>query len=316
MNRRALLAALPLATAAAAAEPPSLVERLGYPANTRLLNIHIDDIGMSHSANAASIEALTKGIGSSGSVMVPCPWFVEIAQWWKQNSSADLGLHLTLTSEWQRYRWGPTAPRERVPGLLDPEGYLWRSEQDVVKHASPAEVELEIRTQIRRARQFGLEPTHIDSHMGTLFSDPRFFEVYVRVGQEMGVLPMVMEPTVETVAAAKALDIDYPVLAARLKKQSLVLIDRLNTGLKGRTLEERQASFRDVVTGLKPGVTELIVHLSMDDPEIRNITGNWEARFSDYRILMDSEMKRFLEQNGVKLVGYRPLMDLWKKKRT
>jgi chitin disaccharide deacetylase len=291
----AAAAAVGASRTAAAAEP--LVQRLGHPKDARLLMIHADDVGMSHSVNAASSEAMLKGMVSSSSVMVPCPWFPETARWSREHPEADLGLHLTLTSEWAVYRWRPVAPQDQVKSLMDDEGFMWRSVEQVVKNAVPAEVERELRAQIERARRFGMKPTHVDSHMGTLFADPRFFEIYTRVAKETGIIPMLPGPTPEILEEAKG----------------FLILDRLVTTLNARTLPARKEEFRELVRGLRPGVTELIVHLSGDDAEIRHITGNWERRYHDYQIVMDPELKAFVRAQGVQLVGYRPLDALWKR---
>src|SRR5262249_29763431 len=151
----------------------------------------------------------------------------------------DLGLHLTLTSEWRHYRWQPAAPPARVKGLVDADGFLWRTVEEVKQHASPAEVETEIRAQIARAHHFGLKPAHVDSPLGTLFAEPRYFECYTRVAKELGVVPMLMEPSPEINAQAKALGLDYPPLAERLRSQGYLLLDRLITGANASGYEER-----------------------------------------------------------------------------
>ena len=161
----------------------------------RIFILHADDSGMCHSANAATIRAMSEGVVSSTSVMVPCPWFPEMAAWAREHPEMDVGVHLTLTSEWRHYRWGPVAPREQVPGLVDEEGFLWRRVEDVIAHASPQEVEIEVRAQIERALRFGIKPTHIDSHMGTLFAHPEYFEIYVRLSREYGIPAMLPRPT-------------------------------------------------------------------------------------------------------------------------
>jgi predicted glycoside hydrolase/deacetylase ChbG (UPF0249 family) len=290
----------------------NLAERLGHPQGTRMLMIHADDVGMCRSVNATTAKALMEGVATCGSVMVPCPWFPEIANWSKENPKADLGLHLTLTSEWRYYRWRPVSPPDRVKGLLDPDGFMWRSVEDVVKHASPEEVAAEIKAQIDRARQFGMKPTHVDSHMGTLFADVRFFEAYTRVARQEGLMPMVLAPTPEVLAEAKELGLEYKKLSEKLAAAGYVLLDQLSTGLKAGSLEERKAQFKQFVRGLKPGVTELIVHLAGNDDEIQHVTGNWAARFHDFTICMDPEIRRFLAEENVKLVGYRELLPLWK----
>src|SRR2546429_1056435 len=162
----------------------SLLERLGYPPDAKLLIVHADDLGMAHSVNRASIKALETGLVSSASIMVPCPWLPEIAAYAINHPEADLGLHLTLTSEWSAYRWGPVLGKERVPSLLDSSGYLFSVEREAAAHMDIQEAEAEIRAQIARARGFGIQPTHLDSHMGTLYQSKALFEMLVRVARE------------------------------------------------------------------------------------------------------------------------------------
>lgn len=318
MNRRELLTTGLIATGAMlagagrAADIRNLAERLGHPKGTRMLMIHADDVGMCRSVNATTIKAMTEGVTTCGSVMVPCPWFPEIAAWSKEHPDADLGLHLTLTSEWRNYRWRSVSPPDKVKGLLDPDGFMWRSVEQVVKNASPEEVALEIKAQIDRARQFGMKPTHVDSHMGTLFADVRYFKAYTRVAREAGLLPMVLAPTPEVLAEASEIGLEYTGLAKKLESEGFVLLDQLSTGLKGGNLAERTEDFKRYVRGLKPGITELIVHLAGNDDEIQHVTGNWAARFHDFTICTDPAIRRFLADEGVKLVGYKDLLPLWK----
>src|SRR5438874_6514508 len=162
----------------------SLLERLGYPPDAKLLIVHADDLGMAHSVNMASIKALETGLVSSASIMIPCPWLSEIAAYARSHPEADLGLHLTLTSEWSLYCWGPVLGKERVPSLLDSSGYLYPLENEAAAHMDIKEVEAEIRAQIARARALGIQPTHLDSHMGTLYQSKALFETLLRVARE------------------------------------------------------------------------------------------------------------------------------------
>src|SRR5262249_32613625 len=155
---------------AAAEEAKTWAERLGWPAGNRVLILHADDIGMCYEANAAAQRALSKSEYRSAAAMVPCPWFSEMAAWCVAHPEHDLGLHLTLTSEWQLYRWGPVAPRDSVKGLLDPLGNLFRDVPSVARSAKASEVAAEIRAQLARARQLGMKPSHVDTHMGTLYA--------------------------------------------------------------------------------------------------------------------------------------------------
>ncbi len=275
----------------------------------RYLIIHADDIGMCHSVNAATFQAMTDGVASSGSVMVPCPWFPEAAAWAREHPQADLGIHLTLTSEWRYYRWRPVAPLESVRSLVDDEGFMWRSTREVIQHADPREVELEVRSQIERALAFGMQPTHADSHMGTLFYDPRFFEIYVRVSREYGIAPMLMELTAEQVDEARRLGVDLPGQMA-LSRKGAPYLDRLILSAQGNTLEERTADFYRLLEGLTPGVTQIIVHLMHDDGEGRQIAYSWQRRYCEFLICTADETKAILNALGVQLVGHRELKGL------
>jgi chitin disaccharide deacetylase len=268
------------------------------------LIVHADDAGMCHSVNAATMEAMTQGSVSSASIMMPCPWVLEMAEWAGTHKELDLGLHITLTSEWKHYRWRPVAPLERVKGLLDPEGYMWRSEMDTARHASAAEVEIEMRAQIARARQFGIAFTHLDTHMGTTFTRPDYFDVYASLAREAGVPCMIPRPNEEL--KARGTPITEEMILAK-EKAGLPLIDWLVTGVAGRTPAERRESYLKLIANLRPGVTKLIVHLSKDDAEIRSVTGNWEPRWADFLFWSSPEAKQALAAAGVRLSTYREL---------
>ncbi|NWF84151.1 MAG: ChbG/HpnK family deacetylase [Bryobacteraceae bacterium] len=274
------------------------------PATGKQLIVHADDAGMCHSANIATMEAMTKGAVSSASIMMPCPWVLEMAEWARAHKEMDLGLHLTLTSEWKHYRWRPVAPADRVKGLLDQEGYLWRSEIQTASQASAAEVETELRAQIELARKYGIAFTHIDTHMGTLYTRPDYFEVYTKLALENGVPCMLPRPSEEL--RARKTPITEAMLLSK-EKAGLPLIDWLVTGVPGRTPAERRESYLKLIGGLRAGVTKLIIHLAKDDAEIRSITGNWEQRWGDYLFWSSPEAREALAAAEVQLFTYREL---------
>lgn len=281
-------------------------ERLGHAPDAKLLMVHADDVGMCHSVNVASIEALLSGGVQSASIMIPCPWLSEIAETAGVKPELDLGLHLTLTSEWKHYRWRPVAPAAQVKGLLDPEGYLYRDVRSVASHATAAEVETELMAQVERARQFGIKFTHVDTHMGTLYARPDYFEVYTRVAQKAGVPCMMPRPTKEAEAELK----EYPITAAMIEKKErdgFVLLDRLVTGVPGNGTADRRDSYVKFLRELKPGVTKLIVHLSKDDPEIRAVSGAWQRRWADFQFWTSTESRTLLKELGIRPITYREL---------
>jgi len=283
-----------------AAQTKNTAEKLGYPADTKLLIIHADDLAVSHSQDRASFAALDRHAASSASIMVPCPWLTEVADYAKAHPDADLGLHLTLTSEWKTYRWGPVASRDQVPGLFGPDGNFWPDVAPVVKHATAAEVEKEIRAQVERARQVGIHPTHLDSHMGTLFT-PAFFAAYVKVARAYGLPFLAMRQQgapPAMLALLKASDIipDAIVMAANVKP------------------ENWRTYYLGIVRSLKPGLTELIVHLAYDDAEMQAVTVDhpdygsaWRQR--DFNVITGAEFHRALQDNHVRLIGWREIKE-------
>lgn len=295
------------------ADATEMAKRLGYDDDAKLLIIHADDIGMSHSVNHATIEALEAGIVTSGSIMVPCPWFPEIAAYCREHPEVDLGLHLTLTCEWKSYRWGPVASPEQVPGLIDAEGYLWHKVAQVVEHATPQEVEIELRAQIERALKFGVQPTHIDSHMGTLFATPEFFQIYVRLGVEYGLPPMLVNPTPIVKMLIRRRGFRLPdslleeVRTSGLPMLDMLIIDIFNPSISGDTYESRKAVYHQVLRNLQPGVNQIIVHLGSDDPELRHITDSWRDRHNEFRIFTDPNTRKRIEELGVQLIGWREM---------
>ena len=279
-------------------------EQLGYPADTKLLIIHADDLAVSHAQDRASFAALDSHAVSSASIMVPCPWLDEVAAYAKSHPDADLGLHLTLTSEWKNYRWGPAASRDQVPGLLGPDGNLWPDVPFVTRHATPGEVEKEIRAQIERAMQVGIHPTHVDSHMGTLFT-PAYFPVYVKVAREYRI------PFFAPRIAAAA-----PGMAALLNDSE---IEPGAFIMATSTQPADWASFYlGAIQSLKPGLTEMIVHLAYDDAEMQAITEGhpdygsaWRQR--DFDVITGTRFQQALKDNHVTLIGWRAIEEHYRK---
>jgi len=287
------------------AQTKTVAERLGYPPDSKLLIVHADDLAVAHSVDAASLDALDKDAVTSASVMVPCPWLNEVAAYAKEHPNADLGLHLTLTSEWKIYRWGPVGAKEKVPSLLDSSGYLWPETAPAAQNIKPEEAEREIRAQIERAVAAGIHPTHLDSHMDVLFSRPDLFTVYVKVAHDYK-LPFL---------AVKVSD-ERKKLLTLLTEKDIVLDSLVMANPTVRAAEWKEF-YGNAIKNLKPGLSEMIVHLGHDDAELQAVTldhpdygSAWRQR--DYEFVTSSEFKKLLEENHVILIKWKDLQKLLK----
>jgi chitin disaccharide deacetylase len=290
---------LPLTSALA--QTRTIAERLGYPPDSKLLILHADDLAVAHSEDAASFDALDKHAVTSASIMVPCPWLTEVAAYAKDHPDADLGLHLTLTSEWKTYRWGSVESRDKVPSLLDPSGYLWPDADQ--RTPKPEQVEREIRAQIERAVAIGIHPTHLDSHMGVLFSRPELFAVYVKVAREYK-LPFL---------AVRSPDAPKELLSL-LSDKDLILDAVVIADPKVDARNWKDFYF-NAIKNLKPGITEIIVHLGHDDAELQAVMVDhpdygaaWRQR--DYDVVTSPEFQQVLEGNHVILIKWNDLKKL------
>jgi len=292
---------LALSTILAQSQTKTVQERLGYPPTARLLILHADDYGMNHSVNRAISEAFEKHWITSASILVPCPWFLEAANFAKAHPDADLGIHQALNSEWTQFRWGPVRSRDQVPSLLDAQNYLPLDTPDVVKNAKPAEVEAELRAQIERAQKFGVQVTHLDTHMGALFQTPALFSVYSKLGNDFH-LPILDARTGPEHTAPPADQLP----AER------ILVDRVLEIGPGVDPKEWTAWYEKQLTPLGPGVYQVILHLAYDDEEMRGATSDhpdWGAawRQRDLDMVRSAEFQKFLKDQGFVLVGWKAL---------
>lgn len=298
-----------VATTGFSADQRSLAERLGYQATDKILIVNGDDAGMCHAANLATIESLEKGAMRSATLMVPCPWFPEMAAYARQHPESSFGIHLCHTSEWIKYRWGPVADRRLVPGLLDPDGYLWHEVEDVYQHAQPEEALIEGRAQIKKALATGVDVTHLDSHMGTLQLNPDYVKVYVQLGREFD-LPLRM-------ASQKTLArFGHPDLRAQIAAQGILFTDDFVYDELPEEKNGVKEFWLRIVKNLKPGVTELFIHAALPTDELKAITGSWATRAAQYEVFThDADMKQLLKENNVILMGYRPIRELQRAER-
>ena len=279
----------------------SLAEKLGFPRDAKLLIVHADDVGMTHSVNAATIKALESGNVNSASIMVPCPWFPEIAEYAKSHPDVDFGLHLTLTSERVYYRWGPVASKDKVPSLVDANGYFhhdWTATAPI----NPKETELELRAQIDRAHRMGIHPTHLDSHQYRLIdSGKELFETFLRVAHDYK-LP---------VFVTRDWFADHLYLESSLTPTDIVL-DHTITISPTVPPEKWTDFYRTALKNLQPGVTEFVIHLAFADDEMKAATlerDTWGAdwRQRDFDFFSSQGFRELLREENIKLVTWREL---------
>jgi hypothetical protein len=271
----------------------TLAERLGYDADARLLIVNCDDLGMCHSANEGVYESLRDGLATSASLMVPCPWAREAAARYR---GEDVGVHLTLTAEWELYRWGPIT---QAPSLLGGDGGFPRTIEDAWDHADLDEVRRELRAQVERAILWGFDVTNLDSHMGTLQLRPEFFDVYLDLAVEFG-LPLRLSGR----STQEFVGFPFRELA---DEEGVVAPDHLvvYNGVGARR------AFEKLVADLRPGVTEIFLHPATDHAELRSLAHDWADRVDDHHLLTrDSEMRTMVQRSGVTLIGWRELRDL------
>jgi predicted glycoside hydrolase/deacetylase ChbG (UPF0249 family) len=281
------------------AQTRTIAERLGHPANSKLLIIHADDLGAAHSVDAASFDGLDKGAVSSASIMIPTPWVGEVAAYARAHPDADLGLHLTLTSEWKTYRWGSVESSDKVQSLLDSAGTFPDDDSVVAAKAKPLEVEREIRAQIVRALALGIRPTHLDSHMGSLFTTPELMATYVKVAREYH-LPF-LAPRGDPAVKPK------PPLS-----ENDVLLDAVVIAGPEIPRDQWKQFYLKAIADLKPGLTEMIVHLGHDDSELQAVTVDHEPygsawRQRDYDVMNSPEFKKALADNHVIVIKWKDL---------
>ncbi|GAB4233793.1 MAG: hypothetical protein Kow00109_06640 [Acidobacteriota bacterium] len=279
----------------------SLAGRLGYGPDAKLLIIHADDLGLAHSVNRASFEALRKGAVSSASIMMPCPWVREVVEFQTAHPEADIGLHLTLNSEWRWLKWGPVASRDRVPGLLDPFGFLWPSVEETVARATAAEVETELRAQIELAYALGLRPTHLDTHMGTVLRSKEFLEVYLKLGREYRLPVFLARPWLNLAPYAQELAAEQP-----------ELLDGTTGLFQNPGAGGWPEAYAAMIRRLQPGVTQMIVHLAYDDEEMRGVAHEhpdfgsaW--RQADFDTVTSEAFRQVLRDEGVRLITWRDI---------
>ncbi|HTD98875.1 MAG TPA: polysaccharide deacetylase family protein [Mucilaginibacter sp.] len=327
-----------------AQQTKTYAEKLGWPKGAKVLILHVDDAGMSHDSNEGVEQATGKGVATSTSIMMPCPWVPEIKKYIDTHPNLDAGLHLTLTSEWDNYRWAPVAGKNEVPGLVDKQGYMYPAVAAVYFTAKPDEIDKEIRAQYDKAIAMGIKPTHLDSHMGTLFAKDAFMEKYIKLGIEKQVPVMFpggddlffrAEAKAATIATLKkqgkyqqgmpipesdALG-DAKKVGEMIWKNGLPVLDDLHNSsydwvmpdIEHKTDKEIQKWYTDhyieSIGRLSPGLTMVIMHCTLPSSTFKYICNESQKRKGDLLAMLDPRLKEFLKKKGYILTTWREVME-------
>ncbi|MGB1250342.1 MAG: polysaccharide deacetylase family protein [Candidatus Promineifilaceae bacterium] len=297
------------------------LKRLGFSDNDRVFIFHADDIGLNYASVEAYRDLLAHSPLSSAAVMTPCPWFPAAAQLFREQTAhprLDVGIHLTLTSEWDKCRWRPISTDEPSSGLLDEEGYFPRTTAAVQANACVEVVEKELRAQIEHAISAEINPTHIDSHMGTLMH-PNFLPIYMRLGLEYQLPAFNERLTIERICSAGFAQSCAEQLVAKLEKveqQGMIFFDKtymlpLNSH---QSLEARLAYATDILNSAEPGLYYFLIHPCIDTPTLRSLARDWEARVGDYNLFMSKQWHAAIDASGVKVIGMQALRDALRAK--
>ncbi len=290
-------------------------EKLGYPSGAKVIMLHADDAGMCVEANIATMQYLESNHIQSAAVMAPCPDAEEFIQWAIDHPGSDVGMHLTLTSEWKEYRWGSIVPPEEVPGLIDPEGMFWHGVPEVVMNASAEEVEKEIRAQIDMAISMGYQPDHIDTHMGTLYGHPAYLEAFIKVAEEYRIPANIIDLS-DSLVADRFIKEGYPIddnVIELIDKYTLPKLDNFSSAPKGKTYEEKIENFKALVKSLPPGLTEIIFHPSVQSEQLKSITNSWQQRVWEAEMFSDPILIEFFEEEGIVFTNWKEIMQRFEK---
>lgn len=304
------LAVATILTACSSDKKITNAEKLGFPAGKKVILLHCDDGGMCNEANIAIHNYFEKGDIQSAAVMVPCPYSGDLVEWAKTLDSPDIGVHLTLTSEWKDYRWGPVSDTSKVPGLIDPEGKMWHDVPDVIIHATATEAETEVRAQIDKVLAMGYTPSHIDTHMGTMYGSIDYIKVFLKIAQEYNI-------------PANAIDLSDPAIAENFRQQgypitpevvellnqySLPRLDNFSSVPDGNSYENKRENFFKLLNSLDPGITEIIFHPSVETDNLKTITSSWQQRVWEAQLFSDPVVKSYFTDNDIIITTWKEIM--------
>lgn len=285
----------------------TLAEKMGYKSTDKLLIIHGDDVGVSHSQTKATFAAMKNGLVNSTSMMVPTGWSAEVGEMMKEMPDADIGIHITLTNEWLNFNWGPEAGRTAVPGLANEKGHMHANCGLVTQNASPEEVEMEIRAQIKAANQMGIIPTHLDSHMGCIFyGRPEYLKSYLKIAQELKIPAMINGQIMEGIIKPNL------AMFAEINVDNLPVVNEIIMATPENYKAGMEEFYANALTNLKPGVNVILIHLAFDDEEMNAVTAGHDSyhapwRQADYDFFTSQKAREILKKQNIKLITWREI---------
>lgn len=286
------------------------LELLGYAPDDRVLIIHADDVGFSHASNVAAFEAMLDGSLTCASTLVPAPWFMETAKLQRDHPEADIGIHMTLTAEYETYRWRSITGRSETPGLSAPDGGMWRDVASVLAHASVDEASAELRAQVETALDAGIDVTHLDTHMGAVMQ-PKYLAPYVDLAVEFRLPLFFIRPSERRLTALGDTANVYAAQAARLDALGWPMLD--NVIVKTLTEiapDEKESRFKEMFANLRPGLTHFLCHPATGGEELDAMTAESCAhRAAEYELMRTPMIRNYCESLGIKLTGYREIRE-------
>jgi predicted glycoside hydrolase/deacetylase ChbG (UPF0249 family) len=294
--------------------PNPVLKKLGFSNTDKVVILHTDDIGMCQASLSAFIDLWEFGGISSGAIMMPCPWAKPAADYCRTHPGVDMGVHATITAEWDGYRWSAMSTRDPASGLMDKDGFLWQTSQETQEHGEPDAVAAELELQVRKALEWGVDVTHVDSHMGTVIH-PKFIPSYIQAAAQArvpvmlprGDVPMFTHLGMDAETAA-----GFAALIAQLEEQGLPLVD----GMAMMPLDQPEGQLeiaKKMLGELPAGVTHFLFHPSADTPELRAIAPDWPSRVANYKTFMNPKLKKFMKNKGIQVIGYRHLREIMRK---
>ena len=299
------------------AEPANWAERLGYPAGKKVIMLHADDAGMCEEANIATKKYLLDGHIQSAVAMPPCEYFEDMIEWAKEHPDIDVGLHLTHTSEWKTYRWASVLPVDEVPSLIDAEGKLWHEVPDVLQHATVGDVAKEVRAQIDKSIELGYKPDHIDTHMGTLYGHPDYAIAFLKIAMEYGIPANVIDFK-DSMLVTHYRELGYAITDEVIEfsnSYTLPKVDFITYVESAKTYEEKVELFKTRIRSLKPGITEIIFHPSVETENLKSITGSWQQRVWEAEMFADPDLIQFFDNEGIIFTNWKEIMKRFEAKK-